>query len=873
MNVIQALTLRHLQLNKKRTLTTLIGVILSVAMITAVPTFVTSFLDMMQRSVKEETGNWHVTYKDVPVPAISAVEGDENTDQTILSQDIGYAILAGSKNVNKPYLFVTSYDDQGFNNFNVRLIEGRLPQNDREIVISTHIAENGGVLYKIGDVLHLEIGNRILKEEGQETVLWQDSSFQEPGEDQNGESLPVNTLRDYTITGIIERPTFEPYWAPGYTVITYLDKNKLAPEDTINLAVVWKSVSKQANARANALADDLGISMQNVDYNENLLRYYGIINDGMLATLITLAAIVIVLIVIGSVALIYNAFTISILERSRHLGMLASVGATKQQKRSSVFFEGLVIGAIGIPMGFLAGTLGMEITFALIQPLVVSLTSTNSELRLVTSPAVFLIAVVLSGITIFISAYLPARRASRISPIDAIRQSQDIRLTRKAIKTSRLTRRIFGIEGELGLKNLKRNRRRYRTTIFSMVISIVLFLSVSSLSLLAQKSAESLAEAVPYDLRVFVTSSATAQEKRDFYTAVSHLDYVDESVIKQSLDADILIEKDRIPENIRAVLAENGVTPDAEGYPFLFHIDAIDDAALTRYAQENGVDVARLKDTTNPCGILINTVVVEVDGHYQYLQLSNFKPGDALKWTMRSSEGAVQPFATLKIASTASRAPLGDTETFEPLQATLVVSEDVLASLEAMLPQGPDGSWVLQLIKSSNPAALVESIQAYQKGTPIGSVDIYDVAASKKQSRQLETFIFVFFYGFVALITAIGVANIFNTIFTSIALRKREFAMLRSVGMTPRDFLKMINYESIFYGIKALFYGLPISFAMMYLIHWVMSDSFRVEFIVPWNSVLVVVVGVLVIVSSTMLYASSRVRHENIIDVLKMENY
>jgi putative ABC transport system permease protein len=190
-----------------------------------------------------------------------------------------------------------------------------------------------------------------------------------------------------------------------------------------------------------------------------------------------------------------------------------------------------------------------------------------------------------------------------------------------------------------------------------------------------------------------------------------------------------------------------------------------------------------------------------------------------------------------------------------------------------MLPQGSNGSGVLQLIKSSNPAALVESIQAYQKGTSIGRVDIYDVAASKKQSRQLETFILVFFYGFVALITAIGVANIFNTTFTSIALRKREFAMLRSVGMTPRDFLKMINFESIFYGIKALLYGLPISFAMMYLIHWVMSDSFRVKFIVPWNSVLIVVVGVFAIVSSTMLYASSKVRHENIIDVLKMENY
>ncbi|TLN20179.1 FtsX-like permease family protein, partial [bacterium] len=370
MNIIQALTLRHLRLNRKRTLTTLIGVVLSVSMITAVPTFVTSFLDMMQRSVKEETGNWHVTYKNVPVEDVSAIVNDDNTAQTVFNQDIGYAILEGSKNENKPYLFISAYDDQGFSNFNVQLTEGRLPQNDSEIVISAHIAENGGVLHKIGDILHLEIGNRLLKANGKEIVLWQNDSLQEPGEDQNGEILGSTTARDYTITGIIERPTFEPYWAPGFTVITYLDRNKLAADDTVNIAVVWKNINKQANAHANMLADGLGISMQRVDYNENLLRHYGIINDGMLTTLLTLAAIVIVLIIVGSVALIYNAFSISIMERSRHLGMLASVGATKQQKRSSVLFEGLVIGAIGIPIGVLCGTLGMGITFGLIQPLV-----------------------------------------------------------------------------------------------------------------------------------------------------------------------------------------------------------------------------------------------------------------------------------------------------------------------------------------------------------------------------------------------------------------------------------------------------------------------------------------------------------------------
>lgn len=873
MNVIHALTLRQLLLNKKRTLTTLIGVVLSVAMITAVPTFVTSFQDMMQRSVMKETGNWHVIYKDVALQDIDAVANDENTKQTMLNQDIGYAILTGSKNENKPYLFVASYDDQGFANFNIHLVEGRLPKNDSEIVISAHIAENGGVNYRIGDVLHLEIGDRLLKENGEEIVLWQDSSLTEPDENLNGESLMLSTVKDYTVTGIIERPGFEPYWAPGYTVISHLDKASLSPADKVNIAVVWKNVSKQANNHANALADSLAVSPMNVDYNQDLLRYYGIINDGMLQTLFLVATILTVLIIIGSVALIFNAFSISIVERSRYLGMLASVGATKQQKRSSVFFEAFVIGAIGIPIGVLSGTLGMGITFALVQPLIASVIDTQTELRLVTSPLTILVAVVVSAFTIFISSYIPARRASRISPIDAIRQSQDIKLTRKMVKTSRLTRRIFGIEAELSLKNLKRNRRRYQTTIFSLVISIVLFLSVSSLSLLARRSAQSVTENVPYDVLVFVTSSATAQEKKDFYTAVSHLDNVEQSVIEQDMIADGMIAKEQVPENIRAILNADGITPETKGYRTYFEIESIDDAALARYARENGIDVALLKDTANPSAILINTVITQVDDRYQFSKLLNIQAGETLKLTSPASEDAAQPFTALKVAALADKRPLGNSEKFEPMQATLIVSEEIFASLVASAPQGSYVSNVKQFIKSSDPTRLVESIHEYQKGTSIGNVDIYDIAASQKRSRQIETFVFVFCFGFVALITAIGIANIFNTIYTSISLRKREFAMLRSVGMTPGDFLRMVNYESIFYGIKALVYGLPVSFALMFLLYWVLSGSFGIAFVIPWNSVLIVIIAVFAIVSSCMLYASSKIRHANIIDALKMELY
>ncbi|HOJ10657.1 MAG TPA: FtsX-like permease family protein [Clostridiales bacterium] len=908
MNIMNALTLRHLKLNKKRTVVTIIGVILSVSMITAVPTIMTSLLSMMQRSVIADTGNWHVLYADILGQNVNIVMNDKNTDTAALSKDVGYAVLRGSKNKNKPYLFIKSYDEQGFINFGLKLIEGRFPQSSNEIVISSHVAENGGVEYKVGDVLKLDIGQRYMVEDEKISTLGQTSGFKEASDDNKGEKFAEQFTKEYTVTGIISRPGFEPYWAPGYTVISYLEKNELTPNDTVNVSVAWKSINKKANEHANKLFESINTSgSSSITYNRQLLRYYGIIGEDLLTMLYTLAAIVTLLIITGSVALIYNSFAISISERSRHLGMLASVGATKKQKSRSVFFEGFVVGIIGIPLGVFFGTLGIGVTFVLVQPLIEGLNNTGVKLTLVTSPGTIVVAVLLSLLTIFVSAYVPARRASKVSPVDALRQSQDIKLTSRAVKTSRLTRKIFGFEAELGLKNLKRNSRRYKATVFSLVISIVLFLSVSSLSLLTRKSVDIVSGGYPYDVRVFVVSSATAQEKKDFYTAITKMAYADKSVIEQTMNAVFTADGKLIPDQIKEIIEpnykdiepnykdiepnykENKSETNTNTFDMEAEIKSIDEAALERYAKEIGVDPARLKDTENPCGVLVNTVTIKVGNKYSRMKHFNIEQGQKLKFIHHiydgkssgepqkpgelGGPGEPEEYGTiLEIAALADSTPIGETTFTDPLRAVFIVSEEVYAHMQAKLPEESHNTRVLLLIKSSNPSKLVKGIEEYQKQTSIASVDIFDVAALDKANRQFETFIFVFFYGFVALITAICAANIFNTISTSISLRKREFAMLKSVGMTPEGFNKMINYESLFYGIKALLYGLPISFGIMYLIYRVLSNSFGFAFAIPWSSVLAAVIVVFALVGSTMLYASSKIKKENIIDALKTEN-
>lgn len=863
MNIIHTLTLRQLKKNKTRTLVTIIGIILSVSMITAVPSLAVSFMKMMQDNEIENTGDWHAYYNYVPSQKIDTIINNKHTAFAALTRDIGFAKLEGSQNEGKPYLFITSYDEQAIKSFHMNLIKGRLPSKDNEILISSHIADNGGVIYKIGDTIKLDVGQRYVEEDGEISTLDQSAEFQETDEYGTGETFVAESSMEYTITGIISRPTTEPYWAPGYTVITYLDKDKLKPSDSINIWVKWNKVSKKVNEQTNQLAKEIDVS---VDYNEGLLRYSGLIRDEFLTILYCLSAFVIILIMIGSISLIYNSFAISIAERSRYLGMLASVGATKKQKRSSVWFESFVVGIIGIPIGILCGLMGLQITFILMQPLMKTFMDSDVKLTLSAPPTVILVAILFSILTITISAYLPAKRSSRISPMDAIRQTQDLKLKSKNVKTSKLTRLIFGFEAELGLKNLKRNKRRYKSTIFSLVISIVLFLSVSSLSFFTQKSTELALQDASYDVRVMVTSSATAEDKMGFYTGISKLEYIDEYAIQQKMYTSSSVDSHFLQNEFKKILEQ--ICGKSETYSLQFTITSVDELALKKYAKESGVDIHQLKDTKNPCGILFNTVSIQENKKYKRFDRFQIHIGEKIECIPEESDISI----SLEIAALGDTLPMGATTLYDTTDTMIIVSEEVYESIYKTLPEDSHSSNNYMYLKSSNPAKLVERIKEYQSQTSIANIDIYDIAASEKADAQLYTFIYTFFYGFVALITAICVANILNTISTSISLRKMEFAMLKSIGITPKGFNKMIRYESLFYGIKALLYGLPISFFNMYLIYYVFRGSFEFAFTIPWSSVIICIIAVFAVVSSTMIFSSSKIKKMNIIDALKDEN-
>lgn len=887
MKIINKVTLRHMLLNKKRTLVTIIGVIISVAMITAVSTFAASMFDFMQRMEMQDSGNWHVSYLGTKASSLSAIAEDDGTKEMYVTREDGYAKLPQANQKEKPYLYLQSYDTNAFSHNFIELVEGRFPQADSEIVLPQSLLEKSGNNWKIGDVISLEIGQREVPIEVESGITEYVSVGQTMGYSED-ERLKNTEQHTYTVVGIIDSSSKEASWSPGYMAYTYLDTSKLSGDETVDAYLTVSKLDRSLYNRAEDLqtrlqaSGDTGATMR---YHTSLLAYYGCSdNNGFITAMYSIATILILIIMIGSISLIYNAFAISISERSKQFGMLTSVGATRKQKRDSVFFEGGVIGLISIPIGVAAGLGGAAGVFYFVNQLVIKFwaESFNLTFRVILSLPAIAAAVVFSVLTIFISAYLPARKASKITPIEAIRQSTEIKLTSKQVKTSKLTRKIFGFEAELGLKNLKRNKKRYRATVFSLIISILLFLSVSYFTDALTGAYTMTQTNVNFD-RSLTCRGYTLEEIAPVLDKISKVEGTDQWAVIKSLNTEAFVPENALSQKTKTIVENEeseGQIYSREGERMLFggDVNSMNEEYLKAFCKANGIDYDKINDPQHPTALFLNSLQAQSGGIYYegtVLQSGTYSI------TLRDIY-EVETTMDMTVITLDNAVPIGFNPVSNPnVGANLVVGDRVFEKLLETLGQGSNGEYSIQFVSTLTPeyqnneslmAQYDNSIQSILDGDTSRSGLYYtNLTQARQQQNTLAIILNIFVYGFIALITAICVANVFNTISTSISVRRREFAMLRSVGMTPKSFNRMIRYESIFYGIKALLYGIPISIAVMWMMHGALAEMFQPAFVLPWVNILIAVLSVFLIVGISMLYSSSKVKKANIIDALKDE--
>lgn len=895
MNIMNQLTKKHMRSNKKRTIMTILGVIISVAMITAVSTATTTFMNYLQRFEMDHNGNWHVQYQNLPKNQTNILEAEDTIANVFYTNNLGYGKFVDieAKNQYKPFLYLEEYTSEAMEEMNLKLIEGHFPENESQLVIPENLSIKDGKKLQIGDTITVEVGERYVGEYTPENLLNQTISY-DP--ETSEEKFMVEDTKTYEIVGVISRPNFEYYSAPGYTCITYLDMDALTDSDHVTASVFENKVTKKIYEKANQFADQLGLTEDDVDFNNDVLSYYGVSQyDGFNVMIQSLQMILILIIMVGSISLIYNSFAISITERSKQFGMLSSVGATKQQKRNAVFYEGAVIGSIAIPFGILSGILGMGITFRIVEPMLNDSFGIGIPLRLYVSTQSILIAVIFSVLTIFVSAYIPARRASRISAMEAIRQTNDIKLAKKAVKTNRITRKIFGLEGDLALKNLKRNKKRFRALVFSLFISLVLFISVSSYVYYVTDAFKMANEGANYDVYVRfnegnesdtmlevlkqvegVTSGARVT-KYNLDAAIDET-YLDTHIMNQVVDARIALYKGWGWSEKEAIEA-------AKGYQNSYWLEFIvlDDATYQQYVSQLGMN-EDVKTSAPISGILVNKHKDQSGYSIVETEILDAKSGDELPVYFQLYNSAVDEEGNnshitgdkiesyVELLAVTNELPMGLSYASIIGSMNLIVTDEMMNKILELAPETSNVySDTRYLFTIDQPEGLDERIEATIKAQGNDSFYIFNRFEQEKQNKQLVAVMSIFAYGFITLISLICVANLCNTIATSFALRRREFAMLKSVGMTPKSFRRMIYFESFFYGFKALLYGLPVSVFITYQIYKVVNNNFMTGFTFPWMTYVIGVVSVILVVGIAMTYSTVKIKDESIIDGLKSE--
>jgi len=867
MNIFNKVTLKTLAKNRTRTIVTIVGIMLSTSLITAVTTFTSSMQNCLLENAIEYYGDWYGAIHSVGENEVDELKSNDKITQVASNQNIGYSLLKDCKNENKPYLYIIGIDNTFKNTMAVHITSGRLPENSSEIILSDYLLDNGGVKNNLEDTLELEIGQRSL--DGK--ILDQDSACMNKEGGSNNEEFNIKEKRTYTVVGFYERPAYESYNAPGYTAITVMD-------NAVNTSYTYNSYFKMKNpGDINNFLLQYESKQIKTDYNSGVLRFLGItqyssFNDAIAGILL----IVILLIMGGSVLLIYNAFAISVSERTKQFGLLSSIGATKRQLSRSVLFEALFVSLIGIPLGIILGIVGISITLLCIKDrlalMVTGMFGGSIPLTLNVSALAILIAVATAIVTVLISAWIPSMRAMKVTAIQAIQQSNDIKIKGKKLKTHKWVYKVFGFEGALAQKNFKRSKKKYRATVISLFLSVVLFISASSLCMYILNVSTRTLSTRGYEISYYnqvQDTNTNRSENAQIVKMISEIDGVKNVTSSFAVGGQLNVSKDLFTDRY----IENRTMGSDTFYQGSVNAYVIDDVSFEKYLKENKLDKETYMNPDNPV-LIANQTNSEKDP----------KTGKMINYKTFKDD-KVKIISELQNYSTQNK-KLPDEEI--ELNVGLFTDQLIMginqysgSGISVMVPQCMVGTVFKNHLFHSNPnisistdshASVYEKIKTLLKNNNLSVTNLTDHAKEDEYNKNMISIIQVFAYGFVTLISLISIANVFNTISTNILLRRREFAMLKSVGMTKRGFNKLMNFECILYGVKSLLLGLPVSIAITYFIYRSVNDGFEMPFILPWDAIFIAVLSVFFVVFATMIYSMRKIKKENPIDALKNEN-
>ena len=855
MKIINKLTWRHLWVNRRRTVITLFGIIISVAMVTAVFTSVGSLMRSLSDITAAYDGAWHAQYMNLQDKDVQTLSKQKNVKTIGLLADIGQMDCNTKEDSGRNETSIIAGNQNLFAINKMKPAAGRLPNNTRELMVTKSYLQRNKLNWKVGD-----------------TVTVQTASYPTGAQEATG-GEPIVENRTFTVCGILEVQNqltgmnsafcgMDDTVAGGYTAqVQFSNLGSNTPKDI-------KAAAKAVYGKAvNSDWSDL------YTIHTEYLMYNGVqMSTGVTRALYGFVAIILLIIILASVFMIYDSFAVSYQQRARYLGMLASVGATRTQKRGSVYFEGFILGCIGIPIGILCGIGGIAVTLRALSDsfmkTVMVATGDSIRLHAVVDWKIIVFSALVSALTIFISAWIPAHRASKVTPIEALRQTNTVKVKKaKKLKTSRLRQKLFGFEDVLAVKNYKRNAKRSRTVVFALAVSVILFLSTANFTGMLTNALDNEYDGMSFDVYESVNSSngpLSVDLVEKLNKEVSRMPGIE----SMRICADNEMMVDGLDKQLTAEAKKANMDRSV-------YVLGVDNDTFAALAKEAGIDPSVCQDDKIPTGILINRVQVATEKKQRLVlnPLQGSLVGQTLTGSMvgYNSEGnELYAKYTAKVAAQMDKEASNLGSFMHP---TLVVPmHSYLVHFPSVLAKDNIVSYARYYITAQDHDRVYTEVSDLLSDTKGISHTGYDAAAQAETMRALRIVVMTFGYGFITLITLISVMNIINTISSGMEERRREFAMIKSVGMTPRSFKKSIYLENIRYGVMALVWGLPVSLGLDFLMYKILGSSFDYGYTFRWYYYLAAALAVFAVIAIALLYAVDKIKKDNIIETLKRDD-
>ena len=859
MNLYTSLTLRYLKQNKRRTLVTIIGIILATALICGIGNICTSFMDYQMRNEIQSNGSFYVTFNNIDKEKADIITKSSGVSEYGYKKDLGSIILDKK---NSTSIDINVFDKNTINSFQITLKNGSYPKNQSEIIVTEDLLNKWNK--KIGDKITLNLGELIYDDMGIISKLKnpQKTTFKIVG---TLDKAPYNSklfaIAGFDINSVDKNEKFD---------VSICTKN---PKDIYKTAIsigenIGLAQADETNDEDYSYNDQTSMYYKDIKFNEGLLRLLGASSyDNINTTLILIVGLVASLVIIATIATIYNSFSIAISERKKQFGILNSIGATKSQVMKLVFLEGFLVSIVVIPIGLLSGTIAIDIVFKVIKTFFKTSAFGELELRVVFSPIVLIISTLVILLTIFISALIPAINAAKISPLEAIKNSSNLKVGK--IKSSKLVKKIFKTEGELAYKNLRRNKGKFRITLFSLIISIVIFISFNGFVDMFIETNQINYGTITNDLTLYENKLFTKEEVQNTINELKKINGIKDIAIDKGYNLNVHVDEKNINKDLRESLKQSDyVDMDNSTYNFInSRLYTPGDFSISNIKLSEGKFDRKTAKAENGV-ILVRYSYQESLAKKGKVVLSNYKVGDTLNCTITSydSDGKEsEKEVKLKILAITDEILTGNNQ-YPETSFGVVAYDDLIPSLGIKDDESSSNSYY---VATNQEKSTRDEVKKIAEENNLSVIDSIDEAQKFEQTMNVMK---IFVYGFIVVISLVSVTNIINTISTNINLRKREFAIIKSIGVTPQGFKKMIYMESILYGILSLLYGIPIGICLNVLMNKILEGVITVQTLIPYKAILICVVAIFIITFIASYIPLKKISKENIIDNIRQES-